>query len=83
MKKSPATATAKAPPKDMVELFAPLRGLNIDFERDADPGNVVAVVDGAVIAATALEHNLTVVTSNVRHFADLAVPLLNPWEQQP
>lgn len=26
------------PAKDMVELFAPLRGLNIDFERDRDPG---------------------------------------------
>jgi hypothetical protein len=26
------------PPKDMVELFAPLRGLDIDFERDRDPG---------------------------------------------
>lgn len=24
--------------KDMVELFAPLRGLNIDFERDRDSG---------------------------------------------
>jgi hypothetical protein len=28
----------KTPAKDMVELFAPLRGLNIDFERDRDPG---------------------------------------------
>jgi hypothetical protein len=28
----------KAPAKDMVELFAPLRGLNIEFERDQDPG---------------------------------------------
>jgi hypothetical protein len=30
-----------APPsiaKDMVELFAPLRGLNLDFERDRDAG---------------------------------------------
>ncbi len=36
--KSPAMATAKAPPKDMVELFTPLRGLNIDFERNTDPG---------------------------------------------
>lgn len=36
--KSPAPAAGKAPPKDMVELFAPLRGLSIDFERDADPG---------------------------------------------
>lgn len=24
--------------KDLVELFAPLRGLNLDFERDRDPG---------------------------------------------
>jgi hypothetical protein len=26
------------PAEDMVELFAPLRGLNLDFERDTDPG---------------------------------------------
>ena len=30
--------TAEAPAKDMLELFAPLRGLNIDFERDRDLG---------------------------------------------
>ncbi|MGA3241565.1 MAG: hypothetical protein ABSG03_35330 [Bryobacteraceae bacterium] len=24
--------------KNMVELFAPLRGLDLDFERDRDPG---------------------------------------------
>jgi len=24
--------------KNMVELFAPLRGLNLDFDRDRDPG---------------------------------------------
>jgi hypothetical protein len=29
---------SQTPAKDMVELFAPLRGLNIDFERDRDPG---------------------------------------------
>jgi hypothetical protein len=29
---------SKTPAKDMVELFAPLRGLNIDFERDRDLG---------------------------------------------
>jgi plasmid stability protein len=34
----PESTPAKAPAKDMVELFAPLRGLNIDFERDRDPG---------------------------------------------
>ena len=39
---SAAQAAADIPPanaaKDMVELFAPLRGLNLDFERDRDPG---------------------------------------------
>jgi hypothetical protein len=29
---------APAEAKDMVELFAPLRGLNLDFERDRDTG---------------------------------------------
>ena len=33
----------------------------------------------AMIAATALEHRLTVVTRNVRDFAAMGVPLLNPW----
>lgn len=33
---TPQTDTANA--KDMVELFAPLRGLNLDFERDRDTG---------------------------------------------
>jgi len=36
-----ATASLRASShvaKDMVELFAPLRGLNIDFERDRDTG---------------------------------------------
>ena len=40
-------------------------------------GIAVAVVDG-VIAATALEHGLTLVTRNVRDFAGLDVVLLNP-----
>jgi predicted nucleic acid-binding protein len=34
----------------------------------------------AMIAATALEHRLTVVTRNVRDFAAVGVPVLNPWE---
>jgi hypothetical protein len=32
-----------APAMDMVELFAPLRGLNIDFERDRDPGRDIVL----------------------------------------
>ena len=36
----PASPQRRAPvaAKDMVELFAPLRGLDLDFERDRDPG---------------------------------------------
>lgn len=34
----------------------------------------------ALIAATALVDKLTVVTRNVRDFAPMGVPLLNPWE---
>ena len=34
----------------------------------------------AMIAASALEHRLTVVTRNVRDFAAMGVPLLNPWD---
>ena len=33
-----------------------------------------------LIAATAIEHVLTVVTRNVRHFEQTGVPLLNPFE---
>lgn len=34
----------------------------------------------SMIAATALEHRLTVVTRNVQDFARLGVPLINPWD---
>ena len=33
-----------------------------------------------LIAATALEHGLTVITRNVRHFAPTGVPVINPYE---
>ena len=33
-----------------------------------------------LIAATAIVHSLTVVTRNVRDFADTGVPCINPWE---
>jgi predicted nucleic acid-binding protein len=32
-----------------------------------------------LLAATALEHGLTVVTRNQRHFQPTGVPTLNPW----
>ena len=41
------------------------------------------LIEDAMIAATARTHNLTVVTRNVRDFAVLGVPTLNPFEARP
>lgn len=41
-------------------------------------GIALAVVDG-VIAATALEHGLTLVTRNVKDYGGLGVAVKNPW----
>jgi len=38
-------------------------------------------IDG-VIAATALKHDLTLATRNVKDFSGLSVELLNPWESK-
>jgi predicted nucleic acid-binding protein len=51
---------------------------DLDGERQR-AGRPMGVGDG-MIAATALEHGLTLVTRNVRDFAGLGVTLLNPWE---
>ena len=42
-------------------------------------GKTIKVADG-LIAATALHHELTIVTRNVKDFEYLGVNLLNPWE---
>jgi predicted nucleic acid-binding protein len=42
-------------------------------------GLTLAVVDG-VIAATALHHDLTLVTPNVKDFDGLGIDISNPWE---
>jgi predicted nucleic acid-binding protein len=47
-----------------------------EFSRRGDPQ---AVIDG-LIAATALEHDLTLATRNVKDFLDLGVSIFNPWE---
>lgn len=44
-------------------------------------GHPLHVPDGQ-IAATALEHDLTVVTRNVKDFAGLGVTIFNPWDGQ-
>jgi predicted nucleic acid-binding protein len=41
-----------------------------------------APINHGLIAATALEHDLTLVTRNVKDFVGLGVPIINPWESQ-
>ncbi|MHB8609014.1 MAG: PIN domain-containing protein [Candidatus Acidiferrales bacterium] len=42
-------------------------------------GKTLSTIDG-LLAATALHHNLTVVSRNVSVFADTRVQVLNPWK---
>ena len=41
-------------------------------------GTSLSAIDG-LLAATALQHNLTIVSRNVDDFGNTAVPILNPW----
>ncbi len=46
-------------------------------------GRPLGVPDGQIVA-TALEHNLTLVTRNVKDFADpLGRMVFNPWRRRP
>jgi hypothetical protein len=45
----------------------------------ASAGRTLPVIDG-LLAATALHHDLTLVTRNTKDFAGLDVQLANPWE---
>jgi predicted nucleic acid-binding protein len=43
-------------------------------------GISLSAIDG-LLAATALQHNLTIVSRNVSDFANTQTPILNPWEE--
>jgi hypothetical protein len=45
----------------------------------AAAGRPLPAIDG-LLAATAMQHDLTLVTRNTKDFADLDVQLVNPWE---
>ncbi len=53
----------------------------LDGERQLR-GMPLNTADG-LIAATAIEHGLILVSRNVKDFADLGVAILNPWESTP
>jgi toxin FitB len=42
-------------------------------------GKALSAIDG-LIAATAVHHNLTIVTRNEDDFSEMPVPVVNPWE---
>jgi predicted nucleic acid-binding protein len=42
-------------------------------------GRPLSAIDG-LLAATAIHHNLTIVSRNTSDFAGTQVPILNPWE---
>jgi toxin FitB len=42
-------------------------------------GRPLANIDG-LLAATAIEHDLTIVTRNTAHFQDLLAVIFNPWQ---
>jgi predicted nucleic acid-binding protein len=42
-------------------------------------GTTLGNIDG-LLAATAFEHGLTVVTRNTRHFEDMGVTVFDPWK---
>jgi predicted nucleic acid-binding protein len=72
---------------DLPDAFA---GRILDIDRvvavrwgkaQARLGRTLPAAD-ALIASTALEHDLTIVTRNTRDFADFGVALVNPWHER-
>lgn len=72
---------------DEIEVLMKGRIHSVDVKVAARWGRVVAKRDrpamDMLIAATAIEHNLVLVTRNVRDFQDLDLEILNPWSWLP
>ena len=58
-------------------IFGVMRIVNLSHGAYFLWGGYIAL---SVIAATAVEHGLILVTRNVKDFAGLGVVLLNPWD---
>ena len=60
------------------------RILSVDIPIAKRWGELRAQVHNAgvdiLLAATAIEHNLTIVTRNERHFSQTRVNIINPWQ---
>ena len=82
--KDPAFAEALESWLDRTIRFYGDRILPVDTQTARRWGSLSARIgnDGAdlLIAATALEHGLTVVTRNIRHFEPTGVALIDPFE---
>ena len=86
-KKDTEFATALAVWLDKVLTLYSERIIAIDLATSRRWGRLSAVAghDGAdlLIAATAMEHGLTVVSQNIQHFEPMGVPVLDPFENKP
>jgi len=75
---------------DWLELDLPTfflgRILSVDATVADQWGHLQALAGGtlpaidSLLAATALQHHLTLVTRNVKDFADLGIDIINPWD---
>ena len=81
---NPAFATDLASWLDLVLRWYGNRILNFDLATARRWGQLSAELGNnstdLLIAATAIEHGLTVVTRNVRHFEPTGVPVFDPFQ---